>query len=147
LFATVKLLYYSKAAYSALPPKRIGFVIEDCKMTVTCEYCRSANEVPRANCATCGAPLGEAAAIDPHQCPYCKRRLLALGSPNCNYCGRRLPPDFIKANTSDLNRVKELSGRDNAVEISHIVDFLETANRKDKTTTNSIISDLTDLLS
>ena len=34
--------------------------------------------------------------------------LLALGSPACNYCGRRLPEDYIKAREADLHRLTEL---------------------------------------
>jgi DNA-directed RNA polymerase subunit RPC12/RpoP len=117
-------------------------------MNITCEYCRSSNDSRTSNCANCGAPLGDGGRIDPHQCPYCSRRLLALGSPNCSYCGRRLPEDFIKANTSDLNRVKELSGSDKAVAESHIVDIVERVSRKDKSSSaSSILFDLTDLLS
>jgi hypothetical protein len=30
---------------------------------------------------------------------------LALASPACSYCGRRLPKDYIKARTEDLQRI------------------------------------------
>ena len=117
-------------------------------MTVTCEYCRSSNESAASKCSNCGAPLSGVVATDPHQCPYCNRRLLALGSPNCNYCGRRLPEEFIKANTSDLNRVKDLSASDKGVGESHIVDIVERVSRQDRpSTAQSILFDLTDLLS
>ena len=36
--------------------------------------------------------------------------LLALGSPACNYCGRRLPEEYIKAREGDLQRLTELDG-------------------------------------
>ena|SRR5215831_2709392 len=117
-------------------------------MTVTCEYCRSSSEAGTSKCSSCGAPLAVGAPADPHQCPYCNRRLLALGSPNCNYCGRRLPDEFIKANTADLNRVKELSASDKAVGDSHIVSVVERVGRQDNSPSlGSILSDLTDLLS
>lgn len=118
-------------------------------MTVTCEYCRSSSESGSGKCMNCGAPLGSVAAADPHQCPYCHRRLLALGSPNCNYCGRRLPEESIKANTADLNRVKQLSANDKPVgSDSHIVDLMERSGRQDKPSGPlNILFDLTDLLS
>ena len=118
-------------------------------MTVTCEYCRSSNEAGTGNCMNCGAPLGGSVARDPHQCPYCSRKLLALGSPNCSYCGRRLPEDLIKANTSDLKRVEEVTGGGKAVsgEI-HIVEMLETHRLKDKPSgIAGTLSDLADLFS
>ena len=117
-------------------------------MTVACEYCRSSSESGSGKCMNCGAPLGTGAAADPHQCPYCHRRLLALGSPNCNYCGRRLPEEFIKANTSDLNRVKQLSPNDKPPGGNiHIVDLMEKGGREDKSSGPlSILFDLTDLL-
>ena len=57
-------------------------------------------------CESCGAPI-DLAVTDFRSCPYCRRRLLALASPACNYCGRRLPEKFIKARESDLRRIKE----------------------------------------
>ena len=42
-------------------------------------------------------------------CPNCKRRLLALGSPACSYCGRALPEDFVKAREQMWQRVKDVS--------------------------------------
>jgi len=96
----------------------------------------------------CGAPLGVGASPDPHQCPYCNRRLLALGSPNCNYCGRRLPEEFIQANTADLHRVKEMSGSNKAVEETHLVNIVERASHQEKSSGPlSILYELTDLLS
>jgi len=117
-------------------------------MPITCEYCHSSNESGTGKCASCGAPLGNGVAPDPHQCPYCNRRLLALGSPNCNYCGRRLPEEFIKANTADLNRVKELSPPNKAVGETHTIDIVEQVSRQDKSPgLGSILFDLTDLFS
>jgi DNA-directed RNA polymerase subunit RPC12/RpoP len=116
-------------------------------MKVTCEYCRSSSESASGKCLNCGAPLASAPAADPHQCPYCHRRLLALGSPNCNYCGRRLPEESIKANTADLNRVKDLSPGDNAGADIHVVDLTYRSGRQEKPSGPlSILFDLTDLV-
>jgi DNA-directed RNA polymerase subunit RPC12/RpoP len=117
-------------------------------MTVNCEYCRSPNESGNGNCANCGAPLAGGVATDPHQCPYCARRLLALGSPNCSYCGRRLPEEFIKANTSDLNRIKELGGSDKRAGETLAAGIVERVTHADRSSSaDSLVFDLTDLLS
>ena len=66
-------------------------------MPVTCEYCHAALGEGAAKCANCGAAAGAREAPDFRFCPHCERRLLALGSPACNYCGRALPEDFQRA--------------------------------------------------
>ena len=38
----------------------------------------------------------------------CHRKLLALASPACNYCGRRLPDEYIEARESDLKRIEDV---------------------------------------
>jgi len=59
-----------------------------------------------------------------------------------------LPDEFIKANTADLNRVKELSPNDKPVSETHMVDIVERVSRQDKSPgLGSILFDLTDLLS
>ncbi|HST51239.1 MAG TPA: hypothetical protein VLJ61_04440 [Pyrinomonadaceae bacterium] len=78
-------------------------------MNQTCEYCQSAIEEGATKCGNCGASLGEREAKDFRFCPFCKRRLLALGSPACNYCGRALPEDFVKAREATLQRVSDVS--------------------------------------
>ena len=50
-----------------------------------------------------------AGAPDFRWCPYCRRRLLALASPYCSYCGRRLPEDYIEARDADLKRIAEIT--------------------------------------
>ena len=60
-------------------------------------------------CANCGAAAGEREARDFRFCPHCKRRLLALGSPACNYCGRALPEEFVKARGEMWQRVSDVS--------------------------------------
>src|SRR5947199_10664262 len=78
-------------------------------MPMTCDYCNSVIEEGGTKCANCGASLGEREATDFRFCPFCKRRLLALGSPACNYCGRALPEDFVKAHEATLQRVSDVS--------------------------------------
>jgi NAD-dependent SIR2 family protein deacetylase len=83
-------------------------------MDSTCEYCHSHNEAVLTNCKNCGAPLpmvsgslGTSRHV--HECPVCGRKLLALASPNCNYCGERLPQDYITAREADLKRINDLN--------------------------------------
>jgi hypothetical protein len=78
-------------------------------MSKTCEYCHSVLEEGATKCANCGATPGEREAADFRFCPFCKRRLLALGSPACNYCGRALPDDFVKAREALRERVSDVS--------------------------------------
>jgi predicted amidophosphoribosyltransferase len=78
-------------------------------MPMTCDYCHSVLEEGATKCGNCGASLGEREATDFRFCPFCKRRLLALGSPACNYCGRVLPDDFVKAHEATLQRVSDVS--------------------------------------
>ena len=78
-------------------------------MPMTCEYCHSVLEEGATKCANCGASVGEREAPDYRFCPFCKRRLVALGSPACNYCGRALPQDFVKAREALFQRVSDVS--------------------------------------
>lgn len=59
-------------------------------------------------CANCGASVGAKETTDFRFCPHCKRRLLALGSPACNYCGRALPEDFMKAREALRQRISDV---------------------------------------
>jgi predicted amidophosphoribosyltransferase len=80
-------------------------------MILACEYCRGATETNRTNCKNCGAPLPVTAST-PHNtslCPFCGRKLLALGSPSCSYCGRRLPEELVKLREGDLRRLNDLN--------------------------------------
>lgn len=74
-------------------------------MSSTCDYCRAISKQGATKCETCGAPLGDGPPPDYRVCPYCNRRLLALGSPACNYCGRALPESFVKAREAVLRRI------------------------------------------
>jgi hypothetical protein len=78
-------------------------------MPMTCEYCHSVLEEGATKCANCGASVGEREAPDYRFCPFCKRRLVALGSPACNYCGRALPEEFVKAREALFQRVSDVS--------------------------------------
>lgn len=64
---------------------------------MNCDYCQGVMEEGAAKCPNCGAAAGAREAPDFRFCPYCKRRLLALGSPACNYCGRALPEEYVRA--------------------------------------------------
>lgn len=79
-------------------------------MALTCNYCESACAEGATKCASCGAPVGAGAPPPDYRfCPFCKRRLLALGSPACNYCGRALPESYLKAREAQLRRIGEAS--------------------------------------
>jgi hypothetical protein len=76
---------------------------------MTCDYCHGALEEDATKCTNCGAAVGEREATDFRFCPHCKRRLLALGSPACNYCGRALPEEFVHAREQMWQRVSDVS--------------------------------------
>ena len=76
-------------------------------MPVTCEYCHGALGEGATKCANCGAAVGAGEAPDYRFCPYCRRRLVALGSPACNYCGRALPADFVRARDALWQKVSD----------------------------------------
>ena len=72
-----------------------------------CEYCHGALGEGATKCANCGAAAGGREAADYRFCPHCERRLLALGSPACNYCGRALPEDYVRAREQMWQRVSD----------------------------------------
>lgn len=72
-----------------------------------CDYCHGVLREGAAKCAGCGAPAGPREPTDFRNCPHCKRRLLALGSPACNYCGKALPENYIKAREAIRQRIGE----------------------------------------
>jgi hypothetical protein len=74
---------------------------------MTCDYCQSLIEEGAAKCGNCGAAAGTREATDFRFCPHCKRRLLALGSPACNYCGRALPEDYVRAREALWQKVSD----------------------------------------
>lgn len=77
--------------------------------------------------------MRDASAIpDFRSCPYCRRKLLALGSPACNYCGRRLPDEYIKAREADLKRMSDVKAGKETSEVDRKVNELirQTAIRQ-----------------
>jgi hypothetical protein len=76
-------------------------------MPRTCEYCQGVLEDDAKKCPDCGAPPCAGEPTDYRVCPFCRRRLLALGSPACNYCGRALPEDYVRAREATLRRIGE----------------------------------------
>lgn len=85
-------------------------------MARACDYCGASSADDAAKCAACGAPHAplSAAAPDYRFCPVCQRRLVSLGSPACNYCGRPLPESFVRARGETLRRVTSASGGSDA---------------------------------
>ena len=92
-------------------------------MVLICEYCQGTCGEGVHKCVNCGAPLNaEAATTDYRVCPHCKRRLLALGSPACNYCGHHLPDSYVRAHETTLRRIGEAGAGRTNVEESHGTD-------------------------
>jgi RNA polymerase subunit RPABC4/transcription elongation factor Spt4 len=100
-------------------------------MPLVCEYCHSVLEKDATKCASCGASQGVRDATDFRFCPFCKRRLLALGSPACNYCGRALPEDFMKAREALWERINDVgAGRASDEEIEELERESDDAMRR-----------------
>lgn len=59
----------------------------------------------------------------------CHRKLLALGSPACSYCGRRLPDEYVRAREADLRRIMEVEEMESQ---SSEVGELFSENRRQK---------------
>jgi len=76
-------------------------------MRLRCDYCQSECDPGAERCVSCGAPVNHlgVTALDYRRCPFCSRKLLALASPACSYCGRRLPQEYIAAHEADLRRM------------------------------------------
>ena len=103
-------------------------------MMLSCEFCSSLIGEGNTKCGNCGAPIvrDSAAFPDFRSCPMCHRKLLALASPACSYCGRRLPDEYIKAREADLKRIAEVGGRESPIELGSEISkfFSETGRRK-----------------
>lgn len=109
-------------------------------MTPDCDYCGAAMAEGPPACKRCGAPRAAAPPeMDFRHCPFCKRKLLALASPACSYCGRRLPEEYIKAREADLRRITDIGeiGVDSHLDV-------EPAD-KERNLTRQILSRLTDI--
>jgi len=76
-------------------------------MAEVCEYCHGAREEGATKCPNCGAAAGPREPVDFRLCPHCGRRLVALGSPACNYCGKPLPENFLKAREAMWHRIND----------------------------------------
>jgi len=86
---------------------------------MTCDYCRGVLGEGATKCANCGAAVGEREARDFRVCPHCKRRLLALGSPACNYCGRALPEEYVRAREALWQKVSKVTTPEELEELQH----------------------------
>ena len=122
-------------------------------MSSSCSYCGGLLEDGASRCDSCGAPLaGEAAnASDYRSCPFCRRKLLALASPSCSYCGRRLPKDYIEAREADLRRIAEIrsdnTDKDVNGKVGELIRQSLREGREDSLLDILNIGNITDLLS
>ena len=80
-------------------------------MAFICEYCRGTCEEGLSSCQNCGAPVQHTGTggLDIRFCPFCKRRLLTVGSPACNYCGKTLPDEYLLAHNVSKQRIEKLT--------------------------------------
>ncbi|MBI3649965.1 MAG: hypothetical protein HY231_02825 [Acidobacteria bacterium] len=120
-----------------------------------CSYCKGKCEVSAVKCQNCGAPLldEEVMCFDARSCPYCQRKLLALASPSCSYCGLRLPEHFIKKREEHLHRIAAMNEASKNLESKNKIDeVLKIAVRHDRKGKDSMLElinwvELTDLFS
>lgn len=114
-----------------------------------CAYCTSLINDGDVKCGNCGAPvIADGAPLpDFRTCPYCDRKLLALGSPACNYCGRRLPDDYIKARDADLKRLNEIRDSGESNDLGQKIDeLIRQSSRPNHIESRTAISDVASLL-
>jgi hypothetical protein len=115
---------------------------------MSCDYCKSSVLQGEMKCANCGAPVNVSSDLpDFRSCPICHRKLLALGSPACNYCGRRLPDEYIRAREADLRRITD--GVESASEpMGEISQFFSSIRHRKRNESSSIPAtvDLTTLI-
>jgi predicted amidophosphoribosyltransferase len=119
-------------------------------MTYACEYCQGNIAQDALKCPNCGAPVSQTMAQgrDYRLCPFCARKLLALGSPACSYCGRRLPDEYIKEREAQLRRMSEVENQEIIGEAGKKVDGMirQTGRlRRDKRSSTFDFSDILDL--
>ena len=121
-------------------------------MAVQCSYCKGAIDAESNKCPNCGAPVvSEDTHPDFRTCPHCHRKLLALASPACSYCGERLPEEYIKIREADLHRMAEIA-KPPGSEATTKVDEMIRREATRKGTRSSLLDfidvvDLTDLFS
>ncbi|MCA1594456.1 MAG: SPFH domain-containing protein [Acidobacteria bacterium] len=81
-----------------------------------CPKCGTPNPPGAKFCLNCGAPqqAPEAATVE---CPHCcGKRLLALGSPACSYCGRSLPENYVKAREAMWQCIRDVGAGGSSAE-------------------------------
>jgi DNA-directed RNA polymerase subunit RPC12/RpoP len=116
---------------------------------MTCDYCKSSAPDGVIKCANCGAPISHDSPVLPdyRSCPACHRKLLALGSPACSYCGRRLPDEYIKAREEDLKRITEVEGLESAEELGAVCELLgDTRRKRSRSFSDPGVVDITSLI-
>jgi hypothetical protein len=117
---------------------------------VTCEYCNSSMDEGEMKCGNCGAPIVHdgSALVDFRSCPTCHRKLLALASPACNYCGRRLPDEYIEARESDLKRITEVGGGEKTELRRKVDELIRQTARHERGRSSSVLGsvDITSLI-
>jgi hypothetical protein len=113
-------------------------------MSLKCLYCESLCDAQALKCQNCSAPLGAegASSQDFRACPFCKRKLLALGSPACNFCGKRLPEEFIKTRKEDLRRLQELQDPERHRDLHNQFDAIVRRSSSDEQRRKNFIFDL-----
>jgi hypothetical protein len=112
-------------------------------MSLTCEYCHSLYEDDALKCPNCAAPINDGEPFDMRFCPYCKKKLLAIGSPACNYCGKKLPSSFIKAHKVSQEKIIKL---DEESKVSAEVTLAGIYNGKNEHKSESVPEKLLDSL-
>ena len=114
-------------------------VISGVLMTPTCDYCSSPVSEAGMKCPNCGAPIvhADVALPDFRFCPFCRRRLLAIGSPSCSYCGRRLPDTYLKVREGDLKRLTQVNDVEETSEVGSKVNELIRQTIRNKPTRSS----------
>jgi hypothetical protein len=98
-------------------------------------------------CDNCGAPV-TASSKDLSYCPHCNRKLLALASPACSYCGKWLPEKYLHAREGVLRRITDI--RKSSEEAMPALVMAGSGRRKPKLKQSKLFSmvelfDLTDL--
>jgi hypothetical protein len=78
----------------------------------------------------------------------CHRKLLAMGSPACSYCGQRLPSEYIKAREADLKRITGDEPAGSSEPGRKIDEFFSEAGRRKRGRSSSGLDvlDITSLL-
>jgi hypothetical protein len=100
-------------------------------MSEVCQYCHGRLGEGATKCANCGAAPAPAEPPDFRYCPHCRRRLVALGSPACNYCGKALPENFLKAREAMWQRINDArAGRASEEELKELEDSGDDALRR-----------------